>query len=334
MAKAILKNVDIIDTLQKITDNNTSNYSSDFEYDKQTLIGGSSDRAGYFWMSRNSGTWMFPERDVYILQTSSHNTWSAYSEKNDNVKAFFVEVQRISEGKAYGDIIELDYEKHLDYLVMNTVKPKEVRLTFKDSMRNFSMNEYNTNFGSIRDRYGLVVDKTFLTEHENNLRYIISMARLKLAEEAVPTDVDSFMETFKEKLFEKYNYHQHDKEFVNTSDANAILKYGLNLYALTQDGVETKIHDNEEFNKHHSTDMIFCTNDVDKGLLKHLQEKAPSLFSEEENEILLDCVLQSAKENKIENLVALDKILYKLEHLMPKFSSDLTSEAEQELERE
>ena len=67
MAKAILKNVDIIDVLQQITDNNTSNYNSDFEYDKQILIGGSSDNTGYFWMSRNSGTWLFPNV-IFILQ--------------------------------------------------------------------------------------------------------------------------------------------------------------------------------------------------------------------------------------------------------------------------
>lgn len=334
MAKVILKNVDIIDVLQQITDNNTSHYSSDFEYDKQTIIGGSSDNARYFWMSRDNGTWIYPERDVYILQTASHNTWSAYSEKNDSVKAFLVEVQRITEGKAYGDIIELDYEKHLTNLIRNAVKPKEVQLTFKDSMRNFSMNEYNNHFTSIKDRYGPVVDKTFLTESENILSYTILDARVKLIEEATPTDVDSFMFAFKEKLFEKYNDTSHDKEFVNINEADSLLKHGLNLYALTQDGIETKIHNNDEFNKHSGRDMIFCTNEEDKILLKHLQQKITPLFTEEENEILFDCVLQSAKENNIENLVALNAIIYKLEHLIPKFNMDLGNEQVQELERE
>ena len=70
----------------------------------------------------------FPERNIYIATTPAHNTWTNYSEERDNVKAFFVEVQQIRDGKIYGDIVEIDYERHLDYLLNSTKQATNFRL--------------------------------------------------------------------------------------------------------------------------------------------------------------------------------------------------------------
>lgn len=121
---AAFVDVDVIATMQKIMEHNTDFYQTDFKYDMETLREVAEDRGGYrnfFWLTRKNGTWCFPERDAYIRNTYAANTWTYYGgSRDENVKAFWIDIKRVEgdDKKLIGDIVEMDYQKHLDYLCM------------------------------------------------------------------------------------------------------------------------------------------------------------------------------------------------------------------------
>ncbi|MFI3238756.1 MAG: hypothetical protein R3Y47_12160 [Lachnospiraceae bacterium] len=334
MEKVRLENVDIIDVLQFVVDNNTSHYAVDFEYDKKNLLGVAGEDNHFFWMSRDSGTWLLPERDVFLIGTAAHHTWTSYSERNDSVKAFMVEVLRVSDGRAYGNLTELDYEKHLDYLTTNAEIPKEVQITFRDSMRNFSLQEYNGNSTMIRNRYGSIVRETFLPEQPYLFSAKVWTARANFNENTVLQDVDYYKFNFKDMQFIQYDYHAQDREFVNAQEIEQILKHGLHLYALSKQGDEYRITTFDEYREFIGKDVLFCTTEEERAFLKHLVQDISPLFTEEEYEIIGDAVMEMAKENRIENLIALNSILYKVEHLLPSWGTLEQMDTLEEVERE
>ena len=101
---ACFQDVDVLETLQKIMEQNTSFYQTDFKYDWEMLREAAEDRnapRNFFWMSRKGGTWCFPERSVHIRQTSPYNTWFFYGGcRDEHVKAFWVELHGMKIGRA------------------------------------------------------------------------------------------------------------------------------------------------------------------------------------------------------------------------------------------
>lgn len=148
---AIFEGVDVIATLKKIMEHNTDFYQTDFRYDVEKLREAAEDRGGYrsfFWLTRKNGTWCFPERDVYIHSTNAANTWMYYGGcRDENVKAFWIELKRMEgdDQKIIGDIVEMDYQKHLDYLCTHSFAPAYVEVVFKspNDVRTFTYQEYN-----------------------------------------------------------------------------------------------------------------------------------------------------------------------------------------------
>lgn len=338
LEKVRLENVDIIEVLQFVVDNNTSNYMADFEYDKNRLISvGGIDKSEHFlWLSRNSGTWMFPESEVFFTGTAAYNTWTNYSEKNDRVKAFMVEVERTSDGRAYGNVTELDYEKHLDYLVKYSENPKEVQLIFKDSMRNFSLQEYNHNSEAITNRYGPIEKRTFLPEQEYFFLSKVWEARKEFTKDTVVQDFGYYKFNFRDLQFIEYGYHAQDREFVNSKEADQILKNGFTMYALKKDGSDIPITTLEEYNKLQSKDVLFCTDGGTRAFIKHLESNTPPLFSDNELEVIYECVTTMGTDNKIYDIGSANDILSKIEILSPQFLIKMKQQEQQvqDLERE
>ena len=157
--------MDVIATLQKIMEHNTDFFQTDFQYDVEKLREAAEDRGGYrgfFWLTRKGGTWCFPERDVYIRNTSTANTWMFYGGcGSENVKAYWIGLKRVEgdDRKIIGDIVEMDYQKHLDYLCTHSLDPAYVEVVFKspNDVRTFSYQEYQKNWPSISQRYGVGV---------------------------------------------------------------------------------------------------------------------------------------------------------------------------------
>lgn len=76
------ENIDILESLEQIMLQNTEFYRSDFEIDKEVIRKySSSDKKedkSLLWMSRQSGTYCFRERDVFVRNTSQFITWVYY----------------------------------------------------------------------------------------------------------------------------------------------------------------------------------------------------------------------------------------------------------------
>lgn len=335
MEQVRLENVDIIDILQFVVDNNTSHYNADFEYDKTTLLSAIGKNNHFFWMSRDSGTWMFPEQEVFFTQTSAYNTWTNYSAKKDRVKAFMVEITDVRDGKAYGNVTELDYEKHLDYLVTVAEQPREVQITFADSMRNFSLQEYNHNSEAITNRYGPIITRKYLPEQEYFFLSKVWEARREFKKDTAFLEADYYKFNFKDLQFIEYDYHAQDRTFVTSKEVGQLIKHGLTLYALNKDGEEQQITTMDEYQRLASKDVLFCTTEETRAFLRYLESEAPPLFSEEELEVIYDCVTAMGADNKIYDIGSANDILSKIEILSPSFLMKQEQlEQVQELERE
>jgi len=180
---AHFQNVDVLETLQKIVEHNTDYYQTDFKYDVEKLTQAAADRNAerrFFWMSRGSGTWCFAEPDVYIRRTNAHNTWNYYGagNKSEHVKTFWIELKGMRDEKVMGDIVEIDYQKHLDYLCTHSFEPSAVEIVFKNpnDIRTFSYQEYNENFQSIAQRYGTVERVSFRVADPYEMSRAVTLA--------------------------------------------------------------------------------------------------------------------------------------------------------------
>lgn len=115
MRTPVLKNVDVIATLRAIMDANTKSYKSDFDYDVETLKAVAKNpeckNRTFFWMSRNCGTWLFKEYDIFLKESAAYNTWLYYYEQDlgEHPVTVSVVVNDYKEDTVWGDIYLLDF---------------------------------------------------------------------------------------------------------------------------------------------------------------------------------------------------------------------------------
>ena len=255
---AHFQNVDVLETLQKIMEHNTDYYQSDFQYDVTKLREAAADRnAGrrFFWMSRGSGTWCFAEPEVYIRNTSQHNTWNYYGagNKSEHVKTFWIELKGMRDEKVIGDIVELDYQKHLDYLCTHAFDPSAVEMVFKNpnGCRTFSYQEYDQNFQSIAQRYGTVQRVSFLVADPYELSRAVVDAHGLFWEAAEPMDIDAYVKRMDHDRLHDYGYTADDLVLTGPLDAEKAVKNSLACYALNPDGSKELIADRDNYQERH-----------------------------------------------------------------------------------
>lgn len=117
MRTPVLKNVDVIATLRAIMDANTESYKSDFDYDAKTLKTVAKNpeckNRTFFWMSRNCGTWLFKEYDIFLKTSAAYNTWLCYYEQDmgEHPVAVNVVVDCYKDGIVWGDIYLLNFSR-------------------------------------------------------------------------------------------------------------------------------------------------------------------------------------------------------------------------------
>ena len=79
------ENIDLVDTLRRIMDIHTQNYKEDFELDAgllHSLAGSQSPEDKHLlWMSRPNGTYLLPEREVYVEDSYENKVWEFYHEQ-------------------------------------------------------------------------------------------------------------------------------------------------------------------------------------------------------------------------------------------------------------
>ena len=107
-------NVDVPATLGAVMEVNTEHYKSDFEYDltmfREAARNPDGENNHLLWLSRQSGTECFCEREAYLVESYAHSSWVYHAKNNSETPlAYAVYITGIEDGRIKGDIIELDY---------------------------------------------------------------------------------------------------------------------------------------------------------------------------------------------------------------------------------
>ncbi|WFR59141.1 hypothetical protein QA584_08655 [Anaerocolumna sp. AGMB13025] len=334
-------NVDVLGTLQKIMEHNTDYYQSDFQYDVTKLQEAAADRNAdrhFFWLSRGSGTWCFAEPDVYISNTSPHNTWNYYGagNKSEHVKTFWIELKGMRDEKVMGDIVELDYQKHLDYLCTHSFEPSAVEIVFKNpnDVRTFSYQEYDQNFQSIAQRYGTVERVAFRVTDPYELSRAAIEAHGLFWDAAEPMDIDTYVKRLEHDRLHDYGYTADDLVLTGPLDAEKAIKNGLACYALYPDGSKELIPGREVYQERHYRGALFGMTAEERSILQYFKQDCIPLFTKEEMREICSLAVQAGMENDPARSRLLDKIIHKAECMLPQEEQGYAPEQENEYNRE
>lgn len=116
--------VDIVSSLHSIMQANTMHFQSDFEIDKSIIEEAASnlnaDTEYLLFMSRPLGTRCVRESEVWNRESYDYAAWTYYHNNDKgNIIAYAVKIKRIDEGAVIGDLYELDYTKHVNWIYDN-----------------------------------------------------------------------------------------------------------------------------------------------------------------------------------------------------------------------
>ena len=158
------ENIDLVDALRRIMDIHTQNYKEDFELDAGLLhslaASQSSEDKHLLWMSRPNGTYLLPEREVYVEDSYENKVWEFYHEQTrDPILAYAVEIKGIEGDTVRGNLIELDYAAHVERMKKLTVPVETVAVYLPENATELDMilrrERFKTSFhaktGSIED---------------------------------------------------------------------------------------------------------------------------------------------------------------------------------------
>lgn len=340
-SNASFLNVDVLETLQKIMEQNTDYYQSDFRYDVEKLRNAAADRNAerrFFWMSRSGGTWCFAEPEVYIRRTSQHNTWDYYGagNKSEHVKTFWIELKGMRDETVMGDIVEMDYQKHLDYLCTHSFEPSAVEIVFKNpnDVRTFSYQEYDQNFQSILQRYGTVERVAFRVADPYALSYAAVEAHGLFWDAAEPMDVDTYVKRLEHDRLHDYGYTADDLILTGPMDAEKAVMHGLTCYALSPDGSKELVVGREAYQENHFRGALFGMTTEERSILQYFKQDCTPLFTTEEMREICFLAVQAGMENDPDRSHLLDKIIHKAECMLPQQEQGCAPEQENEYNRE
>ena len=135
--------IDLLENLEKIMKKNTRSYQSDFDVDKEILMDAavkadtvSLRERTYLWMSRPCGTWCLLERHVFLEPAHAHYTWEYYADAtSQKILAYVVEVTGVENKKVMGNLYELDYWKHAEFVKKASIPADRVRLVYEKGER-------------------------------------------------------------------------------------------------------------------------------------------------------------------------------------------------------
>jgi hypothetical protein len=132
------EDVNITAFLRQVVDANTKCYKTDFEYDLTTIREAARHPDGennrLLWLSRRNGTECFKEHDVLLKETYGHVVWLCYADsKEESPVAYAVHVKGFDDdGRITGDLIELDYQAHVQSVKRDAEHVATVITSYED----------------------------------------------------------------------------------------------------------------------------------------------------------------------------------------------------------
>jgi len=196
--------VDIVAALGAVVELNTEHYKGDFKYDierfKEVARNPDGENNRLLWMSRHSGTWCYPERDVYIKDTAAFNTWNGYAKilgdvnsylstvvVQDRILAFAVNIKGMENGRVKGDLYELDYRDLVRQINKTALPLHTVTATYKDGAA-FTMphREHDEKHLSLYRQHGQLQTLIPNPEDADALRIVLTQVREQREKDARP----------------------------------------------------------------------------------------------------------------------------------------------------
>ena len=179
------ENIDLVDVLRKIMDIHTQNYKEDFELDAKLLYdlasSSSAEDKHLLWMSRPNGTYLLPEREVYVEDSYENKVWEFYHDQTrDPILAYAVEINGLEGDTVKGSLIELDYATHVERMKQLTVPVEKMAVTFEDSTTFFlPFRSYWRESKPLEEKHGAVASVSYLPENAAELDMILRRERFK-----------------------------------------------------------------------------------------------------------------------------------------------------------
>ena len=190
------ENIDLVDALRRIMDIHTQNYKEDFELDAgllHSLAGSQSPEDRHLlWMSRPNGTYLLPEREVYVEGSYENKVWEFYHEQtSDPILSYAVEITGMEGGKVKGNLIELDYDAHVDRMQKPTVPVEKVAVTFEDDSTFYlPFRTYRREAIPLEEKHGEIASVNYLPENAKELDMILRRERFKLGYHAKTGNIE------------------------------------------------------------------------------------------------------------------------------------------------
>ena len=185
------EHVDITASLGAVMEVNTEHYKSDFKYDMEMFNRAAAhpdaENTRLLWLSRQSGTECFYERDAYLQESYAHTAWIYHAGGSDNTLAYAVEITGIEDGKIMGNLYELDARQHAAKLERDSLPAAFVTLKFEDGTKGrYPYEDYDRRKYSLIDEHGKIIEKRLESENEDTLRGLLTDARRKREKECHP----------------------------------------------------------------------------------------------------------------------------------------------------
>ena len=179
MSPQKFENVDIMSALQRIMDQNTAFYQTDFKFDEDLIWKGAlssddKDRT-LIWFSRPSGTHCFREQDTFLRDTWAYATLGYYAEQEpEQILAYVVELTGAEGDNVFGNLYTLDFVENWKEVQQNAIRPDFVEATFPGArVRSFPFEEYNRHFYQIAVEYGRIEKQNYILKNPEPLERLI-----------------------------------------------------------------------------------------------------------------------------------------------------------------
>ncbi len=236
--KALI-NVDLVEALRSIVKLKVDNYQSDIVYDILDLV--NSKVNDYFcFMARESGTWLFEQKQVYIKDTQANITWKTY--ENRDVSTYAIEITHKEDNKILGNIYEIDYQKTLEDVKLNEKEIEKIEVTFNnDNKIIFDVDDFKNNKSTIINNYGEIKETKNLIKDYFHFNLHLNKMKSERQRKQKPIGLNDYLKDINKEKLNQLGYKKNDIYYISSSDCKKLLdQTNINVYML-KDNEKIKI---------------------------------------------------------------------------------------------
>lgn len=226
-----LINVDLVEALRSIVKLKVDNYQSDIVYDILDLV--NSKVNDYFcFMARESGTWLFEQKQVYIKDTQANITWKTY--ENRDVSTYAIEITHKEDNKILGNIYEIDYQKTLEDVKLNEKEIEKVEVTFNnDNKIIFDIDDFKNNKSTIINNYGEIKETKNLIKDYFHFNLHLNKMKSQRQRKQKPIGLNDYLKDINKEKLNQLGYKKNDIYYISSSDCKKLLNQtNINVYML------------------------------------------------------------------------------------------------------